>query len=42
MTTIDTSIGEDGDYYFVRFTSLGLKDSKNPQYPYQSFSAKFT
>ena len=42
MTTIDPSIGQDGAYYFVRFTSLALKDTTNPQYPYEAFSAKFT
>jgi hypothetical protein len=31
-----------GNYYFVRFASLSLKDSTNPQYPYQAYSAKFT
>ena len=41
-STIHPDIGQSGDYYFVRFTSLGLKDTKNPQYPYQQFSAKFT
>ena len=39
--TVDPSIGPNGDYYFVRVTSLGLKDTTNPQYPYQAFSAKF-
>ncbi|WWD18639.1 hypothetical protein CI109_103092 [Kwoniella shandongensis] len=40
--TIDPSIGQDDSHYFVRFTSLNLKDAKNPQYPYEAFSAMFT
>jgi hypothetical protein len=40
-TTIDPSVGQTGPYYFVRFASLNLKDSTNPQYPYQAYSAKF-
>lgn len=40
--TIDPKAGQSGGYYFVRFTSLSLKDATNPQYPYQAFSAKFT
>ncbi|OWZ27944.1 hypothetical protein C356_06618 [Cryptococcus neoformans c45] len=39
--TIDPSIGQDDSHYFVRFTSLSLKDEKNPQYPYEAFSAMF-
>jgi hypothetical protein len=39
--TVDPTIGPDGDFYFIRVTSLGLKDTTNPQYPYQAFSAKF-
>ena len=31
-----------GNYYFVRFSSLNLRDSQNSQYPYQAYSAKFT
>jgi hypothetical protein len=37
-----THTDEIGNYYFVRFASLSLKDSTNPQYPYQAYSAKFT
>ncbi|EPQ51813.1 hypothetical protein GLOTRDRAFT_48439 [Gloeophyllum trabeum ATCC 11539] len=40
--TPDGSIGPDGSDYFVRFESLNLKDSTNPQYPALAFSAKFT
>jgi hypothetical protein len=40
--TPDPTIGPDGDQYFVRFQSLGLKDATNPQYPALAFSAKFT
>lgn len=40
--TIDPKVGQSGGYYFVRFTSLSLKDSNNPQYPYEAFSSKFT
>ena len=41
-TTIDPSIGPDGAYYFVKVTSLDLKDPNNAQYPYTAYSAKFT
>ncbi|TXT16004.1 hypothetical protein VHUM_00507 [Vanrija humicola] len=37
--TIDPTIGEDGQYYFVRVTSNSLR---NGTLPYQSFSARFT
>ncbi|TYJ58315.1 hypothetical protein B9479_000860 [Cryptococcus floricola] len=40
--TIDPSIGQDDSHYFVRFTSLSLKDSTNSQYPYEAFSAMFS
>lgn len=40
--TIDPTVGQSGNYYFVRFTSLGLKDTTNPAYYYEAFSAKFT
>lgn len=30
-----------GAYYFVRFSSLGLHDTTNPQYMYEAFSAIF-
>ena len=39
--TVDPSIGPNGSFYFIRVTSLNLKDTANPQYPYQAFSAKF-
>jgi len=39
--TPDATVGPNGQY-FIRFQSLNLKDSSNPQYPYQAFSAKFT
>ncbi|ORY30561.1 hypothetical protein BCR39DRAFT_109548 [Naematelia encephala] len=39
--TVNPTIGESGNYYFVKFTSLSLKDSTNPQYNYEAFSAKF-
>ncbi|KAI9634690.1 uncharacterized protein MKK02DRAFT_12669, partial [Dioszegia hungarica] len=42
VATIDPSIGTTGTWYFVRFTSLGLKDSAMPQYNYQAYSARFT
>lgn len=40
--TIDPTVGQSGLYYFVRFTSLGLKDATNSAYYYEAFSAKFT
>ncbi|CAD6577599.1 MAG: hypothetical protein TREMPRED_001986 [Tremellales sp. Tagirdzhanova-0007] len=40
--TIDPTVGQSGEYYFVRFASLALKDTNNPQYPYEAFSAIFT
>ncbi|KIR58505.1 hypothetical protein I314_05751 [Cryptococcus bacillisporus CA1873] len=39
--TINPSIGQDDSHYFVRFTSLSLKDETNSQYPYEAFSAMF-
>ena len=30
-----------GNYYFIRITSNSLKDAAQPQYPYQSYSARF-
>ncbi|WVQ85034.1 hypothetical protein IAT38_007198 [Cryptococcus sp. DSM 104549] len=39
--TIDPSIGQDDSHYFVRFTSLSLKDSTNAKYPYSAYSAMF-
>ncbi|GJE86328.1 hypothetical protein PsYK624_024080 [Phanerochaete sordida] len=40
--TPDATIGPNGDVYFIRFESLGLKDATNPQFPAEAFSAKFT
>jgi len=40
--TPDPSIGPSTDEYFIRFQSLSLKDSTNPQYPALAFSAKFS
>jgi len=39
--TIDPSVGQTGAYYFVRFSSLSLKSTTNPEYPYEAFSAIF-
>ncbi|WVO18086.1 hypothetical protein L204_105787 [Cryptococcus depauperatus] len=40
--TINPAIGKDDSHYFVRFTALNFKDAKNPQYPYEAFSAMFS
>jgi len=40
--TPDANVGSNGNFYFVRFSSLALKDTTNVNFPYQSFSAKFT
>jgi len=40
--TPDPTIGPSTDEYFIRFQSLNLKDSTNPQYPALAFSAKFS
>jgi hypothetical protein len=37
--TIDPSVGENGDFYFIRYTSIAFRDGA---YPYQQFSARFT
>jgi hypothetical protein len=37
--TVDPTVGENGKYYFIRFSSTTLKDGANP---YLSFSAIFT
>jgi hypothetical protein len=37
--TVDPTVGESGRYYFIRFSSVSLKDGTNP---YLSFSAVFT
>jgi hypothetical protein len=39
--TPDATIGPNSKDYFIRFESINLKDSKNPQYPALAFSAKF-
>jgi len=38
----DPTVGTSGNYYFIRFESLNLKDAANPQYPALAFSSKFT
>jgi hypothetical protein len=40
--TPDPSIGPNGNEYFVRFQSINLKDTTQPQFPALAFSAKFT
>lgn len=40
--TPDGSKGENGAFYFIRIESLSAKDAKNPQYPAQAFSSKYT
>ncbi|ETW77355.1 hypothetical protein HETIRDRAFT_147901 [Heterobasidion irregulare TC 32-1] len=40
--TPDATIGPNGSEYFLRFTSLNLKDTTNSQYPAEAFTAKFT
>lgn len=40
--TPDPSIGPNGNEYFVRFQSVNLKDTTQPQFPALAFSAKFT
>ncbi|KAG2361049.1 hypothetical protein BDR07DRAFT_1510020, partial [Suillus spraguei] len=40
--TPDGTIGPNSNEYFVRFTSLNLKDATNSQFPAEAFSAKFT
>jgi len=40
--TPDPTIGPNGNEYFIRFQSIGLKDSTNPLYPALAFSAKFS
>jgi len=37
--TIDPTVGENGRFYFIRFSSVALKDGANP---YLSFSAVFS
>ncbi|KDR77297.1 hypothetical protein GALMADRAFT_267450 [Galerina marginata CBS 339.88] len=40
--TPDPTIGPNSSEYFIRFESLSLKDSAQPQFPALAFSAKFT
>jgi len=40
--TVNANIGPNGDYYFVRFTSLSLPDPTYAQYKYEAFSAVFS
>ncbi|KAG1740496.1 uncharacterized protein EDB91DRAFT_352657 [Suillus paluster] len=40
--TPDGTIGPNSNEYFVRFTSINLKDATSPQFPAEAFSAKFT
>lgn len=40
--TVNPAIGPNGNNYFIRFESLGLKDATSPQFPALAFSAKFT
>ncbi|KAG8923718.1 hypothetical protein FRC02_010964 [Tulasnella sp. 418] len=40
--TPDAAVGENSNQYFIRFDSVNLKQAAAPQFPYQSFSAKFT
>ncbi|KAF8581226.1 hypothetical protein K439DRAFT_1354734 [Ramaria rubella] len=39
---INSTIGPNSPHYFIRITSLDLKDPQNPAYPYEAFSALFT
>jgi len=40
--TPNPGAGENGEYYFVRFESLALKDANNSAYPAEAFSATFS
>ncbi|EJU01311.1 hypothetical protein DACRYDRAFT_44073, partial [Dacryopinax primogenitus] len=40
--TVDPTIGPNSNAYFIRFTALTVKDTTNPTYPYEQFSARFT
>ncbi|TFY50144.1 hypothetical protein EVJ58_g11168, partial [Rhodofomes roseus] len=40
--TPDPTVGANGDYYFIRFQSLSLKDANNSAFPAEAFSATFT
>jgi len=40
--TPDPKIGSNGDFYFIRYQSISLKDATQPQFPALAFSAKFT
>jgi len=38
----DPRIGPNGDFYFIRYESISLKDARAPQFPALAFSARFT
>jgi len=40
--TVNPAAGQNGDFYFIRVSSLTLMDATNPQFPELAFSAKFT
>jgi len=40
--TPDPTMGPNGNFYFIRFESLSLKDATQPQFPALAFSARFT
>jgi len=40
--TPDASVGPDSNAYFIRFTSVNLKDANNSQYNAEAFSSKFS
>lgn len=40
--TPKADLGASGNYYFIRFQSLALKDPAQPQYPALAFSSKFS
>lgn len=39
--TIDANVGTDGDFYFIRYTSLNFTDTSNYDQAYQQFSSRF-
>jgi len=38
----DPTVGPNGVFYFIKYTSLSFKDPTNPTYPYTAYSSKFT
>jgi hypothetical protein len=38
----DPTVGPDGAFYFIKYTSLSYMDPTNPTYPYTAYSSKFT